>query len=70
MTYDKNINHLIRFVGGPFDGKDFSVVPADRLVHNQNAPDGSVLKRHTYNLREYLDESTGKMLKLEYIYQP
>lgn len=67
--YDKSQQYKIPFIGGPFDGKEFSLLPADRQVLEERARNGMPLKNHIWNLRETINRENGEVVKLEYVYQ-
>lgn len=68
MPYDPDQLYNIPFVGGPCDGKTYPLRPADRLVWDQAAPNGVVVKRHVYDLRMGVNPTTGDVEKLAYEY--
>lgn len=70
MAYDPNTNYMVQFVGGPLNGKEWVCLPADRLVWNQNAPDGTLIKQYVYNIAIGADPNTGEVIKVVYNYQP
>lgn len=68
-SYDRTKQYFIPFIGGPYDGSIFTLAPADRVGWKQTTEDGIFLREHFYDLRETVNEQTGEVVKLEYIYK-
>lgn len=68
MSYDKNKAYKMPFIGGPLDGSIYELLPSDRIVYPQYAENGELIMRHTYNLRECVNDK-GEILQIEYVHQ-